>query len=48
MFDEKEEEERKKKGNKIKIFAFDFLHCEEKSCDSGGIFDIRKAKGFHL
>ena len=52
MLDEKEEdkkkEERRKKKNKIEIFVFDFLHCEEKSLDSGAIFDIRIAKGFHL
>ena len=45
----KEERRRRKtKKNKIKIFAFDFLNCEEKSWDSGTIFDIRIAKGFHL
>ena len=37
---EGEEEERKKdKNNKIEIFAFDFLDCEEKSWNSGGVFD---------
>ena len=45
--DEKEEEERKKE-EQIETFAFDFLDCEEKSLDSGAIFEIRKAKGFHL
>ena len=45
MFDGKE---RKKKKNKIEIFAFNFLDCEEKSSDSGAIFDIRIAKSFHL
>ena len=45
--------ERKKKNknnnnNKIEIFTFDFLDCEEKSWDSGAIFYIRTAKGFHL
>ena len=44
---EDEEEERKKK-NKIKILMFDFLKCEEKSWDSGAIFYVRVAKGFHL
>ena len=36
------------KKNKIEIFRFDLLDCEEKSSDSGAIFDIRIAKGFHL
>ena len=36
------------KKNKIETFAFDFLDREEKSWDSGGIFDITIAKGFHL
>ena len=40
--------ERKKKKNKIEMFAFDFLNCEDKSWDSGAIFDITIAKGFHL
>ena len=49
----KEEEEeqrrrRRKKKNKIKIFVFNFLDCEEKSRDSGGMCDMRIAKGFHL
>ena len=51
MFDEQEERRRKnkkKKKNKIEIFTFDFLNCKEKSWDSGAIFDIRIAKGFHL
>ena len=42
----KKEGERKK--NKIEIFAFDFIDCEEKSWNSGTIFYIRIAKGFHL
>ena len=42
-----DEEERRKK-NKIENFAFDFLDHEEKSWDSGTIFDIRIAKSFHL
>ena len=42
----KKEESRKK--SKIEIFTFDFLDCEEKSSDSGDIFYIRIAKGFHL
>ena len=46
MLDGKEEEERKKK-NKIEIFAVDLLNCEEKPWDSGAIFCIRIAKGFH-
>ena len=37
---------KKKKKNKIEIFAFDFLDYEEKSWNSGAIFDIRIAKGF--
>ena len=46
----KRNKERKKKEeeNKIEIFMFDFLDCEEKSWDSEAIFDIRIAKGFHL
>ena len=44
----KKEERRKKKRSQIEIFMFDFLDPEEKSWDSGGIFDIRIAKGFHL
>ena len=42
MKKKKKEEERN--GN----FLFDFLDCEEKLWDSGAIFDIRIAKGFHL
>ena len=47
---EKREERKKKrtKKNKIEIFAFNFLDCEEKSWDSEAIFDIRIAKDFHL
>ena len=55
LIEKKEEEERKKKKerrrkkkSKIEIFTFDFLDCEEKSWNSGSIFDIRIAKGFHL
>ena len=52
MLDEKEDRRRKgkerRKKNKIEIFRFDFLECEEKSWDSGGIFYIRIAKSFHL
>ena len=50
MLDGKKEEERKKerKQNKMEIYAFDYLHCEEKSWDSVAMFDIRIAKGFHL
>ena len=38
--------ERKKTKNKSKIefFTFDFLDCEEKSWDSGAIFNIRIAR----
>ena len=43
---------KKKNNNKIEIFALDFaldfLDYEEKSWESGGVFDIRIAKGFHL
>ena len=47
MLDGKErKKERKKKKNKIEIFPFNFLDCEEKSWDPGAIFYIRKAKGF--
>ena len=34
----KKEKIREKKKNKIEIFAFNFLLCEEKSWDSGPIF----------
>ena len=44
----KKKKERRKKKNKIDIFAFDFLDCDEKSWDSGALFDIRIANGFHL
>ena len=50
MLDEKEERRRKKerkKENKIEICVFNFFDCE-KSWDSGAIFDIRIARGFHL
>ena len=46
--EEEEEVKRRKKKNKIEIFVFDFLGCEEKSWDSGAIFDIEIAKSFHL
>ena len=46
MLDERER--KKKKRNKIDNFAFDFLDAEEKSWDSGAVFDIRIAKSFHL
>ena len=42
------DEKRRKKKNKIEIVTFNFLNCEEESWDSGAIFDIRIAKGFHL
>ena len=45
MLDGKEES---KKKNKVKIFTFDFLDCDEKSWDSGAIFYIRIANGFPL
>ena len=45
---ERKEEERKKKKNKIEILAFNFLDCEKKQWNSGAIFDIRIANGFHL
>ena len=48
MKKKKEEEERRKKNNKIEIFTFNFVDCEEKSWDSGAIFDIRIANCFHL
>ena len=46
--EEEEEERRSNKRNKIEIFEFVFLHCEEKSWVSGAIFDLRIAKGLHL
>ena len=45
---EERKKEGKKKNNKIKIFVFDFLDCEEQSLDSGAIFNIRIAKVCHL
>ena len=49
MLDQKKNEDRRRrKKNKIEIFMFDFLDCEEKSWDSGALFDIRIARGFHL
>ena len=46
----KKKERRRKKYNKIKIFAIDFLDCEENSWNLGAIFDIhvKIAKVFHL
>ena len=44
----KKERRKKKRKNKIEIFAFDFLDCEEKYWNSGALFHIRIAKGFHL
>ena len=38
----------KKKKNKMEIFVVDLLNCEEKWWDSGGAFDMRIGKGFHL
>ena len=46
--EKKKKEGRKKKNSKIKIFALDFVNCEEKSWDPGAIFYIRITKGFHL
>ena len=48
MEKKKKKERKKKKNNKIEIFVFDFLDCEDKWWVSGGIFDIRIAKGFNL
>ena len=39
---------KKEEDEQNLIFAFDFLDYEEKSWDTGTIFDIRIAKGFHL
>ena len=44
----RKKEERNKMKNKIDIFAFDFLDCEQKSWDSWTIFYVIMAKGFHL
>ena len=41
MLDEKEERKkdiRKKKNNKIEIFAFDFLKCEERNHGTLGLY----------
>ena len=43
-----ERKKERKKKNKVEIFRFDFLNCEEKSYDSVVIFYIRIAKSFHL
>ena len=48
MLDGKMKKKKKRTKNKIKIFAFNFLICEDKAWDSGAIFDMRIAKGFHL
>ena len=49
---EKKQERKKNNNNnnsnKIEIFAFDFLDCEENSWNSEAVFDIRIAKVFHL
>ena len=48
---EKKKEVVRRKGKEeeqIVTFAFDFPDCEEKSWDSGVIFYIIIAKGFHL
>ena len=44
----KKKKKKEEEEEQIKIFAFSFLDCEEKSRDSGAIFDIRIPKGFHL
>ena len=46
----KKEEERKKKEEEEqnRIFAYDFFDNEENLWNSGAIFDIRMAKGYHL
>ena len=44
MLDEEEERRKKKKDEEEEQnqnFAFNFLDCEEKSWDSGAIFDLR-------
>ena len=38
--------EKKEKKNKIGIFVFDFLDCEEKYWNFEAIFYIRITKGF--
>ena len=48
MKKKKKEKRKNKKKNKIEISAFDFLDGEEKSWDSGAIFDTRIAKRFHV
>ena len=45
---EKKKKKKKARKNKIGIFAFDFLDCEETSWNSGAIFYITIAKSFHL
>ena len=47
MEKKKKKKERKKK-NKMEIFMFNFLKCEEKYWNSGAIFYVRIAKGFHV
>ena len=42
------EKKKNNSNNKIEIFAFDFLDCDENSWNSGAIFDVRIAKGFCL
>ena len=44
----KKKKKVRKKKNKFEFSTFDFLDCEEKSWDSGDIFDIRIAKCFLL
>ena len=49
MLDGKKKEKRKKKKEEqMENFSFDLLDCEEKSWNSGAIFYIKIAKGFHL
>ena len=50
---EKKERKNKKKtkkeeGKQNRNFVFNFLDCEGKQWNSGAIFYIRIAKGFHL
>ena len=40
--------EEDKKKNKVEIFSLDFPNCEKNQCNSGTIFDITRAKCYHL
>ena len=44
----KEEEGEEERKNKIEIFVFDFLDCEEKSWNFEAVVYVRIAKDFHL